>query len=243
MRIPLALLLLAFLTPAGAFEWKSDLYHCTASLPDGAGWQPIEASRAVGVEPLIVMQNAAKQAVFGINIVEKPPGDSVKDPAVVLMLEKMLRGFGYEFIGHSTVSIGGLDWLQYQVRTGSGAQPVTGVVRFASAGGYIFSITLLRGGGQQAAQDVELQQAAASFRIVPSTPIAAAAPTSPAGSAATPAARTAKTANETAPPAPDDEPPSADNSNRRMIWYGGAGILVLLILAKIIGGSGAPKKS
>lgn len=235
MRTFTALLLLAFLATAHAFEWRSDLYHCAVHLPDSAGWQPVESPKTPGITPLIVVQNSARRAVFGVNIVNELPGTLITEPAVQRALEALLRGFGYQFAGHSTVSVSGLNWIQYQVRVGSGAQLTTGVVRFAAAGGYFFGITMLRGGGQEAAQDVELQRAAASFRILPETTAAPPIP-SPAGNektAATPAA-----ANEPAPSAGAGEPVPPDNSTRRMIWLAGGGILVLLFLIKIIGGSG-----
>lgn len=238
MRTPLALLLLAFLTTAQGVEWRSELYHCSASLPDSAGWQPIEPPRTPGIEVLIALQNPARHAVFGINIVEKVPGTRISEPAVQQAIEGLLRKFGYQFAGHATVSVGGLDWLQYQVRAGAGAQQITGVVRFASAGGYTFSISLLGGGGQDAAQDVELQHAAASFRILPTMPPAPL--TSAAGNrdaTATPPPVPAAATPESSAHGDAEEPAAPDNSNRQMIWYGGAGLIVLLVLFKIIGGA------
>ena len=232
MRTSLALLLFVFLAATQAFEWRSDLYHCTASLPDSTGWQPVEAPKTPGITTLIVVQNSAKQAVFGINIVEKLPGTHVSEPAVQQAIEVLLRKFGYQFAGHSTVSVSGLDWIQYQVRSGAGAQLTTGVVRFAAAGGYFFGITMLRGGGQEAAQDAELQRAAASFRIVqamsPAPAVAEKQATAPA-----PAAVNEKRQSPTA-----DEPAAPDNSTRQMIWIGGGALLVLIFLIKIIGSAG-----
>ena len=238
MRILPALLLLAFLAPAQAFEWRNDIYHCSASLPDSTGWQPIVAPPTPGIEPLIVMQNSAKQALFGINIVAKVPGTRIAEPAVQQSFEGLLRGFGYQFFGHSTMNVGGIEWLQYQVRSGAGAQQVAGVVRFAAAGGYFFSITLLRGGGREAAQDVELQHAAASFRILPGAP-------SPAQVIrdAAPVPAPAEEKRESQTPAATEEAAATDHANLRMIWCGGAGIIVLLVLVKIIAGGGASKKS
>lgn len=235
MRAFPAFLFFAFLATAQAFEWRSDLYHCTANLPDSAGWQPVEAPKTPGITTLIAMQNSTRQSLFGINIVEKLPGTRVAEPAVQQALEVLLRKFGYQFAGHSTVSVGGLDWVQYRVDVGTGAQKVAGVVRFAAAGDYFFGITLLRGSGQDAAQDVELQRAAASFRIVqavsPATAIASTAEKET--TAATPAAGDGKRQ-----PAAAEEPAAPDNSTRQMIWLGGGGLLVLIFLIKIIGSSG-----
>ena len=240
MHIRIALLLLAFLTAANAFEWRNDIYHCSANLPDSPGWQPIVAPTTPGLEVLIAMQNLTKQAVFGINIIVKVPGTRLAEPAVQQTFEGWLRKFGYQFTGHSKLNVGGIEWLQYQVRSGAGTQGVTGIVRFGVAGGYFFSISLLRGGGQEAAQDVELQQAAASFRILPPAPALAAAVEK---QDAAPASARATDKGEPPAPAAAEEPAVADNSNRRMIWYGGAGIIVLLVLVKIIsGGGGEPKK-
>lgn len=241
MRTPLALLLLVLVTAAHGFEWRSDLYHCSAILPDSAGWMPVEAPRTPGLTVLIAMQNPAKQSVFGINIVDKIPGTRVAEPAVQQAFEGMLRKFGYQFAGHSTVNVAGLEWLQYQVRAGAGAQSVTGVVRFAASGGYVFSITLLRGGGQEAAQDLELQNAAASFRMLPATP--AAPPLAPAAGKNDTAPVPADDKRESKTSAAAEEPAAADNTNLRMIWYGVGGLIVFLVLIKIIaGGSSGPKK-
>ena len=232
MRTFLALLLSIFLSAAEGFEWHSELYHCAANLPDSAGWQPIEAPQTSGVTTLVVMQNSAKQAVFGINIVEKLPGTRVADPAVQQALETLLKKFGYQFAGHSSMSAGGLDWIQYQVRAGTGAQLTTGVVRFAATSGYVFGITMLRGGGQEAAQDVELQRAASSFRIVAPTTLA------PPVASTSESQKAPATMDRKSEPAPTEEPTPPDNSTRRMIWIGGGILLVLIFLLKIIGGAG-----
>ncbi len=227
MRAKISLLLLCLAMTARAREWKSEIFHCAANIPESNGWQMIEPPRSPGIEPVLTMQQVARQAVFGISVVEDYKGAKVADPAVQRGLEAMLRKFGYAFVGHSTVRAGGIDWLQYPVRAGAGAQQVSGIIRYASAGGYVFGITMLRGGGQEAAQDAELQQAAASFRILPASAFAAV----PAAGKGTPTAPAAggKPEVET-----DD---SADESRKRMIWYAGGGVLVLLVLFSIIGGS------
>ena len=238
MRATVSLLLFILFAPSQAAQWKSPLFHCEASLPDSAGWVRDE-TQVPGITVLVAMRNPLKQAVFGINIVEKISAAGIDSQAIRQELETRLKKFSYEFAGHSTVNVGGIEWVQYNVRTGSDRQQMAGVVRFASAGGYVFGITLLRGGGQDATQDVELQQAGASFRIMPATTAAVSAtgtqmqktsvprPVGPGGESRT----------KPLPPAADDKSQTPDNPNRPLLWYAGAGIIGLLVLLKIIGGS------
>jgi hypothetical protein len=214
---------------ARAREWKSELFHCSANVPDSTGWQTIEAPETQGLAVLLAMQHPGKQAVFGINVVEKFRDANLADPANQKELEAMLRQFGYQFVGHSSVNEGGLGWLQYSVFSGVGPQQVKGVIRFTSAGGYVFGITMLRGGGQEASQDVEFQQAAKSFRIIPATMLAAA----PGKSAPVPPG-TDKPADT--PLASAEEPEGGNDSRLRWIWIGGGALLVLLVFFSIIGG-------
>jgi hypothetical protein len=244
-RSILALLLLCLAVSARAGEWKSELYHCAATIPDSAGWQMIDAPPVPGIAPVLVMQNTARSAVFGINVIEKYRDANLADPAIQKDFEAMLRQFGYQFVGHANVKAGGFDWLQYPVRAGVGPQQVSGVIRYAAAGGYVFSITMLRGGGKEAAQDVELQRAAASFRILPASAFAAAPAAQvlnpqTAATSATPVPAKNSTADK--PEAAAEEPADgADDSQKRLIWYGVAGVIVLLFFFGIIG-SGRGKK-
>lgn len=255
MRTAITVLLFVFTISTHALEWKSELFHCTANLPGGAGWQEVEAPTVPGLTTLVVMQNTGRQAAFAINVVDKVPGTSLSEPAVRQTLENLMRQSSYQFVGLSTVKVGGLDWLQYPVRSGSGAQQVAGVIRFASAGGYTFGITMLRGGGKDAASDLELQQAAASFRALPAS--MSAIPTAqiqtgqtmtPKPMAAAPAAPPSgigsKNDGKPVPVAGDPTgEPAADNSwNSRLIWYAGAGLVVLLVLFQIIGGGKSGKR-
>jgi hypothetical protein len=241
MRKSLPLLLAVFLVSAHAFEWRSEIFHCSANLPDSTGWKVIEAPPTPGITVVVAMQNPGKQAVFGINIVEKLPGTDLADPAVKRAIEELLRKFSYQAIGHSVVKISGRDWLQYPVQSGSGAERVTGVVRFTSAGGRVFSITALRGGGQEAAQDVELQQAAASFRILETMP-----PAKPAiaQSTSSPPPPTAPADGKEPANAPPPAEPSATGlgENRRLIWSVAGGIAALLVFLKIISGGKTSKR-
>lgn len=239
MRIPIALLLLCLAVSAQAREWKSELFHCAANVPESTGWQEIEAPSIPGLAVLLTMQQPARQAFFGINVVEKFREANLADVAIQKELEGMLRQFGYQFIGFSRVKAGGLDWLQYPVVAGTGAQQVKGVIRFTSAGGYVFGITLLRGGGQEASQDVELQQAAASFRVLPAPALSRETSTKVAASRATPASSEKTTQDK--PAAVAEEPTENDGSRARLIWYAAGGVLVLLILIGIIGRSGSKK--
>ncbi len=248
MRALLTVLLFCLAASTRAAEWKNEIFHCTANIPESPGWQIIDAPPSPGIAPVLTMQNAARQSVFGISVVEKYRDAKIADVAVQKELEALLRQFGYVFIGHATVKAGGIDWLQYPVRAGAGAQAVSGIIRYASVGGYVFGITMLRGGGQEAAQDAELQQAAASFRLLPATPaaapIASAIPgTSSRDSAASKTAQSKKpAAAATTATTAAAEAPVEDNSNAKLIWAGVAGVIVLIIFASIITRNPAEKR-
>ena len=246
MRAILTVLLLCLAVSARAREWKSELFHCTANVPDSTGWQMIEAPQVPGIAPVLVMQNTARQAVFGINVIEKYQDANLADPAIQKDLEATLRQFGYQFVGHSTVKAGVHDWLQYAVRAGTGPQQMNAIIRYTSAGGYVFCITMQRGGGQEAAQDAELQQAAASFRVLPATAVAAAAATQGSSPKGTPPPVSAQPLAAKAGDKPEagvEEPATeADESRNRLIWYGGGGLVVLLVFFGIIGGGRSKKR-
>ena len=240
MRAPFVVLLLCLAMSAGAREWKSEIFHCAANVPESTGWQTIEAPQSPGIAPVLVMQNTSRQAVFGISIVEKYQEANLADPAIQKDLEAMLRQFGYQFVGHSTVKAGVHDWLQYAVRAGTGPQQMNAIIRYTSAGGYVFCITMQRSGGQEAAQDAELQQAAASFRVLPASAFAT-APTAPGanpkGVAASSSAKPlADKAGDKPEAATEEAATEADQARTRLIWYAGAGVVVLLLFFSIIGG-------
>jgi hypothetical protein len=122
------------------------------------------------------------------------------------------------------------------------------MIRYTSAGGYVFSVTMLRGGGQDAAQDSELQQAAASFRVLPAGTVAGtSAPATPqtisargqAPRALAPASKT-KAADKSAPG--EEETPAEENSTRRWIWIGGAALVVLIFFFGIIARNPSQKR-
>lgn len=241
MRAIPTCLLLCLALSAHAREWKNEIFHCAANIPDSAGWQMIEAPPWPGIAPVLAMQHSPKQAVFGINVVEKYRDANLANPTIQRELETMLQQLGYQFAGHSNLNAGGIAWLQYSVRAGAGQQQVSGLIRYASVGGYVFSITMLRGGGQDGSQDVELQQAAATFRLLP------------AGTAAAGTARVASTNGQ--PPAPVSEPKAedkaalgeeetsgGDNARNRMIWIGGTALVVLIVFFSIIGGGSSKKR-
>ena len=249
MRALVTVLLFCLAASTRAAEWKNEIFHCAANIPESPGWQIIDAPPAPGIAPVLTMQNMAKQSVFGISVVEKYRDAKISDVAVQKELEALLRQFGYQFIGHASVRTGGIDWLQYPVSAGAGAQAVSGIIRYGSAGGYIFGITMLRGGGQQAAQDVELQQAAASFRLLPATPppapvpIASAIPAAASrDSAASKTAQPAKPAAASGATTATAEPPPEDNSTAKLVWGGVAGLVVLIIFASIITRNPAAKR-
>ena len=240
MRATLALLLLCLAMSARAGEWRSQNFRCSANIPDSTGWQMIEAPASPGIAPVLTMQHATRQAVFGISVIEKYKDANLADPAIQKDLEAMLRQLGYQFAGHSSVKAGGLDWLQYPVRAGTGTRQVSGIIRYGSAGGFLFGITMLRGGGQEAAQDAELQQAAASFGVLPASAFAAAPVADAKGIAQ--AAFGQSPGGDKSEAGIEDPADGADESRKRLIWYAGGGLVVLLVFFGIIG-SGRSKKS
>jgi hypothetical protein len=173
MRTFIFVLLLSFAFAAGAREWKSDSFQCGADLPESAGWEKIEAPGVPGLKNLVVLKNDQRQSVFGITVVEDMAGTNLAEPAVRQKLELMLRKLGYQFAGHANVKVGNLDWLQYSVRAGAGAQQTSGIIRFAAVDERVFGITMLRGGAQAIGHDEELQKAAASFRVLPAHALSA----------------------------------------------------------------------
>lgn len=248
MRALIPILLSCLVLSASGVEWKNEIFHCAANIPESPGWQQIDTPPAPGIAPVLTMQNAAKAAFFGINVVEKYRDAKISDVAVQKELEALLRQFGYGFVGHSTVRAGGFDWLQYPVSTGTGAQQYRGLIRYASAGGYIFGITMLKRGAQDAAQDVELQQAAASFRILPAAPpVEPAVPTATitTGRDSSPTKITANAQPSAAIPtdkAEKADAPAEENSNAKLIWAGVAGVIVLITFASIITRNPAQKR-
>jgi hypothetical protein len=251
----LLVLLLALVLPATALEWRNDEFGCSANVPDSAGWTPIQTENAPGLVMLITLQNPAKNAYFGINVLRNLPSANLKDPATITALEGTLRAYGYQFIGRSSLVVGGREWVQFPVRTTNGGQTLAGLVRYTSANNQVYGVNLLRGGGQDAAQDPELQAAAASVRItsiqavpaVPAAPVAAAPVTAPPPS---PGATTPAPVAVTPPSSVDGDarevvkigPLTLTQKQVRMGIYGAAGLLVLIILLKIVGGSGTPTK-
>ena len=236
MRAFLPTVLFCLAITAHAKEWKNEIFHCAATIPEGNGWQMIDAPPTPGIAPVLVMQNNTRQLVFGINVVEKFRNVNLTDPAIQGELEAMLRQFGYQFVGHANVTVAGINWLQYPVHTSPGPQQVSGLIRYASMGGYVYSISMLRGGSQQAAQDSELLQTAASFRILPAV-TAGADGTSTHAKPGTPPRNTASPKTAAVPEEPTAEKDAAteeDNSKARMIWAGAAGLVVLVLFLGII---------
>ncbi len=251
MRHVCALLFLLFTITSPAAEWRNDQFGCSANVPDSQGWMPIEAPSTPAMTVLVAMHNPQKQAVFGINVLHNLPNANLKDPNTLAAIEKTLRSLGYQFFGRATLNVGGREWVQFPVN--GGTPPSSGLIRYTSANDQVYVVSLLRGGGQEAAQDPELLGAAASVQIgaaqVAATTPAQAAPSGPApvvpGLAPVAPAPTAPAAN-----APSAEKPAAETADGsvkigsitltkeqvRMGIYGIAGLLVLMILFRIIGG-------
>ena len=223
------LCLFAYLLPLQAAEWRSDVFNCALNLPESTGWQPISAPDSPGISVLVAMQNPARQAVFGLNVLTSLPSPDLRNAATSLKIETMLRGFGYQFVGHSTTNVAGREWMQYLVRADNGGQKVTGVIRYTSYKDVVYGLSLLLGGGKEAAQDPELQTAAASFRFF--APLAVATPVP-----AKPLPSEQKPSTPTTTPTPDKAAEPEQPDYIRYAILGGGALLVLLIVGKLIGG-------
>jgi hypothetical protein len=225
------------LAPLHALPWENHTYGCAAILPEN-GWQPIQTPDTPGVASLIVIQNPSRAAVFGVTVLTGAPNANLRDPVTTKFIEDMLRGFGYELFGSSTTPIAGIEWKQYSVRSSAGGQVASGVVRFTSRDGRIFGMTLLLGGGKEAAQDQELQAIGRSFRFFPVTAAPPPPPAAPPVASAPPVPKSEPKpeAPATAPAKPSD---TADKPDYVQLAIIGAGaIVVILIILKLIGGGG-----
>ena len=167
MRNAIDFFLLSLLLPLHAVEWHDDT--CAVNLPNSLGWVPIQVAKVPGTTVLIAMQNPARQSAFGVNVLNNLPSASLSDGATINAIKKLMRDLTYEFIGHSTLQIGVLSWVQYPITSTSSGVNAKGIVRFTSANGRIYAISMLAGGGKEPSLDSEMQQAAASFRILQAT--------------------------------------------------------------------------
>ena len=243
----LATILIATAATVHAAAWKNETFGCQANLPDSAGWLPIEAPSSANSTVLVAMHHAQKGSAFGVNVVHDLPSANLRDPATVAAIEKTLQTLGYQFIGKSTVGIGGREWLQYPVRSATYA--TTGVMRYTAANNQVYVVSLLRTGGREAAQDTELQMVAASVRIqdLGPAPLVATAPPTPAPTAlpapstpapATVATKKTETASESEEGSVKIGPVTLTREQLRMGLFGVGGLIVLLVLLKIMGGGG-----
>jgi hypothetical protein len=228
------------LAPLHAVQWENHTYGCAATLPESAGWQPVEPPEIPGLTTLVVVQNASRGAVFGITVLNAPTSPNLRDPETVKTIDGMLRSFGYEFFGSATTVIGGMEWKQYNVKSNAGGQIATGVIRYTSHNGKIFGLSMLLSGGKEAAQDPELQAIAGTFRFLPVTQPP---PTAPAPIASTPATPKpdGAPAPEAAKPAQTTEPKKTSDTPEyvRYAIMGAVGLVLILIVLKLIGGGDA----
>ncbi len=228
------LFLIVLVSPLHAVLWKDDSFGCAVNLPETAGWQPIQAGDFPGLAVLVSMQNSNRGAVFGITALTDPPSTNLRDPLTQQALEKMLQSFGYEWVGNSTVNVGGLEWRQYNVTAGKGAQATNGVVRYTVGNGRIFAVTLLVGGGKVAAQDLELQNTAGSFRLF--APVAGAPRATAPAVASTPAGPViVGHSNDSS-----DEGPTVSSGAINPLYIGG-GVAVVFIFALLFMSRGGKK--
>ncbi len=244
MRKAIAFFLFSLVLSLRAVEWRDDVYACAANLPDGPGWVPIRVAEVPGTTVLIAMQNTVRQVVFGVNVLNNPPSLNLSDDATVKAIEQLMRGLTYQFFGRSTVQIGATSWLQYPVTSTSGGLNAKGILRFTSANGRIYAVSLLAGGGKEPTQDAELQQAAASFRLLPQIQVAAAKP----APVAAPAKKDKPSDKKPEPPKPattTDSPSPAEETDepdyKRIALFASGAVFVLFIFFRIIGKGSKPK--
>jgi hypothetical protein len=234
------LFLLLLLTPLHAVVWTDDAQGCAANLPETPGWTAAQPAATPGITVLVAYNNPTRNAWFLINVLDNAPSANLRDPATVQFIETTLRKFGYQLLGNATMTIGGIEWRHHPVQVPMGGQTMTGVVRYASHHGKVFAVSMLLGGGKEAAQDVELMTAAASVRLfTPNAPVAATPPTvtppippAPARDADKPfpAKPTVKAPEKEAPPETDF---------KKIALIAGGVFIVLVILGKIVGGGGS----
>lgn len=218
------------LCPLRAVVWQSAEYGVGVSLPDGPDWTPMPEATTPTMRVLAAVINEKTSSMFNITLQTGLAGKKLEDPAVAEAIKKDLTAAGYQIFGYSKTGAGLSQWLQFPV-DGGGAK---GVVRATAANGQIFTVTLLRGDGKNALQDTELMRAGASFRIT-APAVAPAPPTD----AAPPTEATPKPAGQVKTPA-TPEAPVAETSpiDYTRIGIAGAVLVVLLLLAWGIVGTG-----
>ena len=240
-----ALFLFSLLLPLRAAEWRDDIYACSANLPESTGWARIKMADVPGTTLLVAMQNPTRQVAFGVNVLDNPPSSNLSDAATVKAIEQLMHGLTYQFLGRSTVQVGATSWVQYPVTSTFGGLNAKGIIRFTSANGRIYAVSMLAGGGKEASLDTEMQLAAASFQIFQTAPIAATKPVPVVALAKNdkPPVKTTTSAPspvaEAGTAAPVEEAEQFDY--KRIAKFAAGGIFVLLIFFRIIGSGSKPK--
>ena len=238
------LFLLSLLLPLRAAEWRDDIYACSVNLPDSTGWVRIKMADVPGTTLLIAMQNATRHVAFGVNVLDNPPSSNLSDAATVKAVEQLMRGLTYQFLGRSTVQIGATSWLQYPVTSTFGNLNAKGIIRFTSANGRIYAVSMLAGAGKEASLDTEMQQAAASFKIFQTAQVATTKPVPDVAIAKNDKPAVAKAAPAPQPGAEAGQTPTEETEQldyKRAGMFAAGGIFVLLIFFRIIGSGSKPK--
>lgn len=242
MRKAIALFLLSLLLPLRAAEWRDDA--CSVNLPDSPGWFPIRLADVPGTTVLIAIQHPVRQVAFGVNVINNPPSTNLSDSDTIKAIEQQMRGLTYQFLGHSTVQIGTTKWLQYPVTSTFGGLNAKGIIRFTSANGRIFAISMLAGGGREPGADSEMQQAAASFRVLQTAPLAVAKPAPVVAVAGNNKTPDKQTEPATTTPAETDTPPAEETDAfdiKRIAIFATGAIFVIVTFFQIIGKGSKPK--
>jgi hypothetical protein len=238
MRLLLSLFLVILTTASHAEEKLNQLFGCAVDVPSGTGWQTIEAQSTPEVTVLWAAQHPQRQASYGVSVLHNLPGKTLRDDANIAAIQNLLKGMGYQTIGHSVVMVAGRGWLQFPVRGNNAGQPVSGLIRYTLANDHVFGISMLVGGGKEASQDTEMQSSAATFRVIPIGAVAG-TPPAPGEPSTTAPASGPPTAAET--PAAEEESDNVGGIPKQYIKIGFISLIalvVILTLVKIIGGGG-----
>lgn len=237
MRKVIALFLLSLFIPISAAEWRDDSYACAVNLPESNGWAKIKMADVPGSTTLIIMQNPTRQVAFGVNVLNNLPNANLSDANTLKSMEQLMQSLTYQFAGHSKIQIGSTSWLQYPVVSTFNGLNAKGIVRFASGNGRVYAVSMLAGGGKDPGADSEMQQAAASFRILQSNTIAA-APTPPVVATLPNVKSPENTTEPTTTPSEAGTPPNEEAGGmdfKRIAIFASGAIFVMFIFFQIIG--------
>lgn len=222
-RLAFVFAFLVSIAPLRAIVWQSQEFGVAITLPDGADWVPVPESQGPTFRSLVGVINQKVNSMLMLTVLPPLAGKSYDDPAVAEYMKRDLTAAGYQIFGYSKTSAGTLPCIQFPVNN----KASKGVVRVFVANGQAFSMTLLRGDGKNALEDVDLTRSGATFRVTgPAVPVPANAATGGLSPAPVAATTPAGKPDEASVPEVAEEAPGM-NYKRIAI---GSGILVFLLL-------------